>query len=135
MKKLNAIKKAGAIILNKDFNSVALVFRPQKNDWTFPKGHIEKEESSINAAYREVFEETGIKAVDLFGLPDMRYVDDVGNDVCVEMRLAYCLTHDEIKNKSEDLYWVKIEDVSSYLSYENLKIYFNNILKYIERVR
>ena len=33
--------------------------------WNFPKGHIEAEEKSLEAAVRETEEETGIRAVDL----------------------------------------------------------------------
>ena len=42
---------------------IALVHRPSFDDWTFPKGKIEEGESGIEAAYREVIEETGIKPV------------------------------------------------------------------------
>ena len=49
---------AGGIVLNQD-QKVAVV--NQNNDsWSLPKGHIEKGESSIIAARREIAEETGI---------------------------------------------------------------------------
>ncbi len=33
--------------------------------WNFPKGHIENEEQSLEAAFRETFEETGLRKEDL----------------------------------------------------------------------
>ena len=38
---------------------IALVHRANFDDWTFPKGKIEDGESAIQAAFREVKEETG----------------------------------------------------------------------------
>ena len=38
---------------------VALVHRPRWDDWTFPKGHLEHGEDLLDAALREVREETG----------------------------------------------------------------------------
>ena len=59
------IKAAGAVVWREDnpFElEVLLVHRPQFDDWSFPKGKIEEGESAISAAFREVREETGVKA-------------------------------------------------------------------------
>jgi len=42
---------------------VLLILRPKNQDWTLPKGHIEKGESWDVAALREVKEETGYDTV------------------------------------------------------------------------
>lgn len=39
--------------------SVALVHRPKYDDWSFPKGKIDPGETTVDAAIREVAEETG----------------------------------------------------------------------------
>lgn len=41
---------------------IALVHRPRYDDWSLPKGKIDENETALACAYREVFEETGIKA-------------------------------------------------------------------------
>lgn len=60
------IRAAGAIIWreNSPFDlEVLVIHRPQYDDWSFPKGKVDENESSIAAAYREVKEETGVEAV------------------------------------------------------------------------
>ena len=54
-------KTAGAVILNPD-GDVAVVSQ-QGISWSLPKGHIEKDESPMDAALREIKEETGLTNV------------------------------------------------------------------------
>ena len=42
-----------------------LIVKHKKGHWSFAKGHKEKDESSIQTARRELFEEAGIKEVEL----------------------------------------------------------------------
>ena len=70
IKEVGETKKPKA---NFELSSGALVFRRTKQGivwlalhyvaghWDFPKGHVEKGESMVDAARREVFEEAGIK--------------------------------------------------------------------------
>ena len=61
-------KSAGGIILNKE-NKIAMV--EQRNDiWSLPKGHLEKNESELDAAIREIHEETG--------LTQIKYIQKIG---------------------------------------------------------
>jgi 8-oxo-dGTP pyrophosphatase MutT (NUDIX family) len=46
-----------------DGREVLLILRPKNQDWSLPKGHIEKGESWDAAAQREVKEETGYDTV------------------------------------------------------------------------
>ena len=50
-------KSCGCIIINK--NKVLLI-KQTKGHWGFPKGHVEKDETEIETAIREVKEETGL---------------------------------------------------------------------------
>jgi|SRR3989344_4114465 len=40
--------------------------------WNFPKGHVEHEEKSLDAAIRETNEETGLKRTDLRVIPNFK---------------------------------------------------------------
>lgn len=55
-----------------------LLFHKKLNRWLIPGGHIEYGENPIEAAKREIFEETNIKEVDFFSLKpisDVNYSD------------------------------------------------------------
>ncbi len=53
------VRAAGAVVLRK--GRVLLVHRPAYDDWSFPKGKLDRGERSPVAAVREVAEETGIR--------------------------------------------------------------------------
>jgi 8-oxo-dGTP pyrophosphatase MutT (NUDIX family) len=62
----SAIKKAGCIILNKELTHIVLVknrmsFEKGENKYGLSKGSIHKDESFLEAARREVYEETGLQ--------------------------------------------------------------------------
>jgi 8-oxo-dGTP diphosphatase len=59
------IRAAGALLWREASDrsiEVALIHRPKYDDWTLPKGKIEEGENALQCAYRELIEETGIKA-------------------------------------------------------------------------
>ena len=59
-------RSSGAIIFsnNKEQNkSEFLLLHYASGHWDFPKGNIEDGEDEVQAAYREIFEETGIQNV------------------------------------------------------------------------
>ena len=58
----NPIIAAGAVVWRRsqdDEIELALIHRSRHQDWSFPKGKLENNESLISCAYREVQEETG----------------------------------------------------------------------------
>lgn len=69
----------GAIMLNDEMDEVVLVKGWKKNaNWSFPRGKINKDESDLVCAVREVYEETGydIDAAGLVGPPEnMKHID------------------------------------------------------------
>lgn len=74
------IKAAGAVLYRpaREGIEVALIHRPRRRDWTFPKGKLEPGEHVLMAAVREVTEETGIRPVLGRPLATVRYQVDSG---------------------------------------------------------
>ena len=69
-------RAAGAVVLSQyRCKAPYLLIEDQYGHWCLPKGHIEPQESPVDAARREVFEETGIRSVMVrrIGQIDYRY--------------------------------------------------------------
>lgn len=55
-------KACGAVVYRWNMDELeVLVIYQKKGFWAIPKGHVEGEETEIETAYREIFEETGVK--------------------------------------------------------------------------
>jgi 8-oxo-dGTP diphosphatase len=54
------IRAAGGVVVRD--GRVAVVHRPRYDDWSLPKGKLERGESWEHAALREIEEETGLRA-------------------------------------------------------------------------
>ncbi|MDR2799166.1 MAG: NUDIX hydrolase, partial [Bifidobacteriaceae bacterium] len=69
---LTEYSAGGVIIQDEKIVLIAKMSRNDKKEWTFPKGHIEKDEAPADAAVREVYEETGLQThiVDRLGVSD-----------------------------------------------------------------
>lgn len=57
---------------------VLVIHRPRYDDWTFPKGKLDPGEGWLEAAVREVWEETGLVTVLGPKLPGTEYRDRYG---------------------------------------------------------
>lgn len=125
----NAVKKAGAIIINRELKAIALVWRPREKDWTFPKGHIEEGENETEAMTREVMEETGMLVEIKDILPNMKYLDGNGRSISLKMFLTmFVQNKPENKTGDEKVEWIPLEGVVRKLSYQNLREYFSLVL-------
>ena len=72
------IEAAGGVVWRRaarDQLQVLLVHRPKYDDWSLPKGKLSAGESALDAALREVLEETGLCCEPGAELPEVRYTD------------------------------------------------------------
>ena len=107
MRKLNLI-----VVFNTDLKKVLFCIRakePYKGLYNFVGGKVEEGESNEEAAYRELFEETGItsKDIELDYFMDINYFKYENNIQVFYGILKHEVTLVEEKNKLE---WVEIND-------------------------
>jgi 8-oxo-dGTP diphosphatase len=70
---VSVVRAAGGLVVRD--GRVLLVHRPRYDDWTFPKGKAERDESDEDCALREVHEETGLRCRLEDELSSTEYVD------------------------------------------------------------
>ena len=77
------IPAAGVVVFREhdDRVEVVLVHRPKYDDWSFPKGKVDRGEHVPVAAIREVREETGLRVALGRPLPEQRYPVEAGEKV------------------------------------------------------
>lgn len=122
------IQKAGCILLNIENKKIALVHR--KDGFSFPKGHLEKNETLIECALRETTEETGhdCHLVKNNEIATIHYNDSKNEKVENHFYLAIDdgVTKNKIAEKDkEETIWIDFSDVEDMLTHENLKEFWN----------
>jgi 8-oxo-dGTP diphosphatase len=96
-----------------------LVHRPKYDDWTLPKGKLEPGEDALDAAVREVREETGLECVPGLAVGSIEYLDASGNDKTVDYWLMEAMSDELAPTKEIDAArWVPFEDAAPLLSYD-----------------
>lgn len=53
---------ASMVVIDPQAEAVLLVFHNATQKWMFPGGHVDQNETPVEAALREVYEETGVRA-------------------------------------------------------------------------
>ena len=98
---------------------MALVHRPKYDDWTFPKGKLDRGESFEEAALREVREETGFECELGEELESTRYHDRHGRPKVVRWWTMTVLGGEFAPNDEVDeVRWVTPAEARELLTYE-----------------
>ena len=112
------VRAAGGVVLDPE-GRVALVHRPRYDDWTLPKGKLDRGESFEDAALREVEEETGLRCRLVRELPSSEYLDPKGRSKLVRYWLME-VEHDPgfvPNDEVDELRWVPVEEAPALLTY------------------
>jgi 8-oxo-dGTP diphosphatase len=97
---------------------VALVHRPRYDDWSLPKGKLDPGEHEVEAAVREVFEETACEGFPGRRLPPIRYEALAGPKVVrYWVMRAGAVGAFEANDEVDGLDWVTPEKAEQLLSY------------------
>lgn len=118
---VNVIRAAGGVVVRTSRSGgteIAVIHRPEYDDWTLPKGKVEPDESPEDCALREVREETGLRCDLGRPLGCTAYVDRRGRDkvACywvMEVRGGRFRPGIEV----DKLLWLSISDAVKRLTY------------------
>ena len=101
---------------------VAVIHRPKYMDWSLPKGKLEEGEGWLDAALREVKEETGYRARSDGEVERVSYLDRKGRRKLVRYWLMEPLEGGfEPHGEVDELRWVTPEEADELLTYEHDK--------------
>ncbi len=109
------VRAAGGIVVRD--GSVLLVHRPRYDDWSFPKGKLEGDESWEEGAIREVEEETGLRCEVGPLAGSTRYFVAQGPK---EVRYFRMTSDGEAvaQNEVDEVRWALIEEARALLTHE-----------------
>lgn len=119
----NSLVPAVTVIVEREDGAVLLIRRTDNGNWSLPGGAIELRESVTDAAVRETFEETGIKA-EVTGLAgiysDPRHVihytsnDEVRREFAIAVTAKAAAGELTVSAESREVRWVAPGDLDGY---------------------
>lgn len=113
-------RKESAIFVNMCMitdGSKVLVIDRKKKDWpgiTFPGGHVEKNESFVEAVIREVYEETGLTIKDPVLCGTKQFQEDDDTRYVVFFYKATRFSGELASSSEGEVFWIERKDLTRY---------------------
>lgn len=120
---IDFIEQAGAITFRQTGSSFEiLLVRSKKNPekWIFPKGHIEKGETPINAAERELHEEAGVCGTSIQKIGILQYSIN-SRTYNVTYYISRFLYSDSDGEVGREPTWFSIDEALSVISIQDMR--------------
>ncbi|MBU3758813.1 MAG: NUDIX domain-containing protein [Candidatus Omnitrophica bacterium] len=134
-------ESAGGIILNQE--GYVLLVEQKRGVWSLPKGHLEGKETPLEAALREIEEETGITRLEFkkeLGSYKRFKIGKDGRDDAAELKTMhiFLFTTNEKNTRPQDptivgLAWVSPEEIAQRLTHPRDREFVTAVLPQIRR--
>ena len=129
-------KSCGALVLYKGDGKAQILILKHRlgGHWSFPKGHVEKNETELETAWREVHEETGIKITFCENFREMVSYSPkpgVSKDVVYFLGCAENQTTSMQVEEVSEIKWVDLSSAHEFLTYYNDKQLLKSAKKYL----
>lgn len=135
-------ESAGGIVLNK--KGQVLVVSQHGRSWSLPKGHLDPGEKPLEAAIREIYEESGVGALSLvrsLGKYERHRIGLGADEDVSELKVIhmFLFTTDQEDLKPSDPHnpearWVEKHQVAEYLTHQKDKEFYLNCLSEMEKL-
>jgi 8-oxo-dGTP pyrophosphatase MutT (NUDIX family) len=137
--KVKTTESAGGVVLND--KGLVLVVSQHGTSWSLPKGHIDPGEDTLSAARREIYEESGLKNIELvreLGSYGRYRIGENGGENKTEYKTIHMFL---FKTKEKDLKpvdphnpearWVDKHKVAEMLTHPKDREFFNSLIEKI----
>ncbi len=129
-------KSCGAIVYRKYHGNteILLIKHVNSGHWSFPKGHVEGDETEVETAKREIMEETGIGVIiDPTFREIVSYSPRKDTQKIVVYFIARAKNTNFVAQEEEisEVKWVEIGRAGQVLAYENDRSIVNKAKKFI----
>lgn len=137
---MNFEKSCGAIVYRKHHGNteILLIRHVRSGHWSFPKGHVENDETEPETATREIKEETGVDVLIDTGFRET-VTFNLRRDTSktVVYFVAKAITFDYVPQESEisEIRWVEIGQAQQMLNYDNDKIIVSKAKNFISLMK
>lgn len=136
---IEKISSMAIVIAKKEKNLKALLLN-NDGEWVFPKGHLEANETELDAAIRELYEESNVKvnAQESIGQVDEYKFYFSGENAVKVIKVFAFIINDEREityNKNEgfiDGKWIEVDDALKMLKHNDAK---NALEKTIKKIK
>jgi len=118
-------------------NGEILVVNQRGTSWSLPKGHIDRGEDALEAAKREIYEESGVRDLEFLkelGSYERFKIGEHGGDDRRELKkitmFLFCTTQMELRPvdpANPEARWVKKERVAELLTHAKDKEWFSGL--------
>lgn len=139
---MKSTRTAGGVVINEHTGRV-LVVSQNGDSWSLPKGHLEKGEEDLEAAEREIEEESGIARLTFVRELGSYQRHGIGyggkgektDEMKTIVMFLFTTAQDDLKPldpKNPEARWLPREDVAALLTHEKDKEFFLRILPSLE---
>ena len=125
---------AGGVVIN-EYDEV-IVVNQRGGSWSLPKGHIEINETELEAAIREIYEESGVKNLELIKTLGSYERYGLYDQSSLKTRTIFLLKTvkqnlNPVDPDNPEALWIHKNKVSEMLTHPKDKEFFSKILKEI----
>ena len=128
-------KSCGGVIIDGD--QVLLIKNKRSLHWSFPKGHMERGESPLQTALREIREETGLKVIidpDVSSTINYNPTFEINKDVTYFLARPWQGILHAQESEVSELAWRSIDEAINEITHDNEKEVLKKIYQmYLEK--